>query len=167
MISLSTSTIWEPGSVIPLDLSTNLGVGIYDPIGSQIQILGIGSRDPFLGSMDMSAYHHIYQSSYLSSVYHRTCSFHPLIDIYFLAMVELTDMNMLACTGWFTKVSHILFLHRRCMNEANGFQRKWFPSSSPKCVFSTKRSNVKGLKIVKFRYLMNIVIYLFVLGCNK
>ena len=54
MISLSPSTIWEPGSVIPLDLSTNLGVRIYDPIGSQIQILGIGSRDPFLGSMDMS-----------------------------------------------------------------------------------------------------------------
>ena len=40
--------------MIPLDLSTNLGVGIYDPIGSQIQILGIGSPDPFLGSMDMS-----------------------------------------------------------------------------------------------------------------
>ena len=52
MILLSPSTIWEPGSVIPLDLSTNLGVWIYDPIGSQI--LGIGSRDPFLGSMDMS-----------------------------------------------------------------------------------------------------------------
>ena len=45
--------------MIPLDLSTNLGVGIYDPIGSQIQILGIGSRDPFLGSMDMSDGYHI------------------------------------------------------------------------------------------------------------
>ena len=34
-------------------------------------------------------------------------------------------------------------------------------------VFFTKPSYVKGRKIVKFRYLMNIVIYSFVLGCNK
>ena len=42
-------------SRISLDLSTDLRVWIYDPIGSRIQIHGIGSRDPFLGSMDMSA----------------------------------------------------------------------------------------------------------------
>ena len=40
------------GSMIPSDSSANLGVRIYDPIGSQIQILGIGSRDPFLGSAE-------------------------------------------------------------------------------------------------------------------
>ena len=43
------------GSMIPSDSSANLGVRIYDPIGSQLQTLGIGSWDPFLGSVDMSA----------------------------------------------------------------------------------------------------------------
>ena len=40
------------GSMTPSDSSANLGVRIYDPIRSQIQILGIGSRDPFLGSVE-------------------------------------------------------------------------------------------------------------------
>ena len=42
------------GSMISVDLSTKCRGLIYDPIGSQIQILGIGSRDPFLGSVHMS-----------------------------------------------------------------------------------------------------------------
>ena len=69
MIPLDLTTKIGCGSMIPvdpkgkldvrsrisLDLSTDLRVWIYDPIGSGIQIHGIGSRDPFLGSMDMSA----------------------------------------------------------------------------------------------------------------
>ena len=41
--------------MIPVDLSTNCEDWIYDPNGSGIQFLGIRSRDPFSGSMDMSA----------------------------------------------------------------------------------------------------------------
>ena len=44
----------EGGSMIPVDLSANCEGWIYDPNGSGIQILGIRSRDPFLGSTDMS-----------------------------------------------------------------------------------------------------------------
>ena len=40
--------------MIPVDLSANCEDWIYDPNGSGIQILGIRSRDPFLGSTDMS-----------------------------------------------------------------------------------------------------------------
>ena len=43
--------------MIPVDLSANREGWIYDPNGSGIQILGISSRDPFSGSMDMSALH--------------------------------------------------------------------------------------------------------------
>ena len=45
----------EGRSMIPVDLSANCEGRIYDPNGSGIQILGIRSRDPFSGSMDMSA----------------------------------------------------------------------------------------------------------------
>ena len=41
--------------MIPVDLSASCEGRIYDPNGSGIQILGIRSRDPFLGSTDMSA----------------------------------------------------------------------------------------------------------------
>ena len=41
--------------MIPVDLSANCEDWIYDPNGSGIQIFGIRSRDPFSGSMDMSA----------------------------------------------------------------------------------------------------------------
>ena len=44
----------ESGSMIPVDLSANCEVWIYDLNGSGIQILGIRSRDPFSGFMDMS-----------------------------------------------------------------------------------------------------------------
>ena len=40
--------------MIPVDLSANCDVWIYDPNGSANQILGIRSRDPFSGSTDMS-----------------------------------------------------------------------------------------------------------------
>ena len=40
--------------MIPVDLLANCEGWIYDPNGSGIQILGIRSRDPFSGSMDMS-----------------------------------------------------------------------------------------------------------------
>ena len=46
----------EGGSMIPVDLSASCEGRIYDPNGSGIQILGIRSRDPFLGSTDMSAH---------------------------------------------------------------------------------------------------------------
>ena len=36
-----------------------------------------------------------------------------------------------------------------------------------KMLLSTKPYYVKGRKIVKIRYLMKIVIYLFAFGCNK
>ena len=44
----------EGGFMIPVDLSANCEVWIYDPNGSRIQLLGIRSRDQFLGSRDMS-----------------------------------------------------------------------------------------------------------------
>ena len=44
----------EGGSMIPVDLLANCEGWIYDPNGSGIQILGIRSRDPFLGSTDTS-----------------------------------------------------------------------------------------------------------------
>ena len=45
------------GSMIPVDLSTKYERRIYDPIRSWIQILGIRSRDPFLGSVHISDYY--------------------------------------------------------------------------------------------------------------
>ena len=55
MIPVDPAEKLDVRSRISLDLSTDLRVWIYDPIGSRIQIHGIRSRDPFLGSMDMSA----------------------------------------------------------------------------------------------------------------
>ena len=49
--------------MIPVDLSANCEGWIYDPNGSGIQIFGIGSRDPFSGSTDMSAYNHELQNA--------------------------------------------------------------------------------------------------------
>ena len=40
--------------MIPVDLSANCEGWIYDPHGSEIQILGIRSRYPFSGSTNMS-----------------------------------------------------------------------------------------------------------------
>ena len=47
--------------MIPVDLSANCEGWIYDPNGSGIQILGIRFRDPFSGSMDMSALHQCFR----------------------------------------------------------------------------------------------------------
>ena len=50
MIPMDLSIHSMSGSLNPADLLTRRERRIYDPIRSRIQILGIRSRDPFLGS---------------------------------------------------------------------------------------------------------------------
>ena len=58
-----------------------------------------------------------------------------------------------------------------CLSEScrsyGGASRHSFRVIRPNVPFQQNPSYMKGRRFVKFMYLMNIVIYLFVLGCNK
>ena len=60
----------ESGSMIPVDLSANHEGWIYDPNGSEIQVLGIRSRIRFQDprSTDMSVWFHMHNICRLQAV---------------------------------------------------------------------------------------------------